>query len=182
MIGEFLTLLFIAVAISLDAFSVSLGMGFFSLRKREILKIGFVVGLFHIVMPLAGLFIGQVISMKLGMMATMLGGILLVGIGAHLLFSTFKEKENNVSLVGVGLLLFAASVSVDSFSAGLSLGMFGAKTGLTICLFGMISMVFTWLGLLLGKKIKGIVGIYGELIGGIILLLFGLKLLFVVVI
>lgn len=178
MVGELLALLFIAIAVSLDAFSVSLGVGLLAFRRRQIFKIGLAVGIFHCLMPLAGLFIGQVISMKIGMMATMVGGILLVGLGAHLLLSTFREKENTSLPVGIGLVLFAMSVSVDSFSAGLSLGMFGARAGVTILLFGIVSMMFTWAGLLLGHRVKGAVGIYGELLGGSILLIFGLKLLF----
>ncbi len=178
MSGELLALLLIAVAVSLDAFSVSLGMGFLHFQGKQIFKTGLAVGLFHSIMPLCGLFVGEVISVKLGMLTTIVGGMILVGLGVHLFLSTFQKQEEASLPVGIGLLLFAAGISIDSFSAGLSLGMFGVKTGITICLFGIVSMLFTWIGLLLGSKVKDIVGIYGKLIGGSILFLFGLKLLF----
>ena len=52
MIGEIVTLLLMAFALGMDAFSVGLGMGMFKLRLRQIFKIGITIGLFHVWMPL----------------------------------------------------------------------------------------------------------------------------------
>lgn len=68
-------------------------------------------------------------------------------------------------------------MSLDSFSVGLSLGIFGARTFLTIIVFGVVSMLLTWLGLLLGRRVQGWLGSYSEALGGSILLAFGIKLL-----
>jgi putative Mn2+ efflux pump MntP len=80
--------------------------------------------------------------------------------------------------VGGGLILFAISVSLDSFSAGLSFGMLGAKTALTVLMIGLVSMVLSWLGLVMGSRFKQYIGSYGELLGGFILIGFGIKLIF----
>ena len=61
-------------------------------------------------------------------------------------------------------------MSLDSFSVGLSLGIFGARTFLTIIVFGVVSMLLTWLGLLLGRRVQGWLGSYSEALGGSILL------------
>ncbi|MFD3446692.1 manganese efflux pump MntP family protein [Microbacteriaceae bacterium 4G12] len=178
-VGELLTLVLMAFALGLDAFSVSLGMGMIQLRLRQVFYIGMTIGIFHIMMPLLGIIIGRFLTEKLGSLATLLGGILLIGLGFHIVYSTlFGEKESRIAPVGLGLILFAFSVSIDSFSVGLSLGIYGARTLATIVIFGAVSTFLTWLGLLLGRHAKRMFGVYGEVLGGAILIAFGIKLLF----
>ncbi|WP_339148071.1 MULTISPECIES: manganese efflux pump MntP family protein [unclassified Sutcliffiella] len=179
MVGEFMTLLLMAIALGMDAFSVGLGMGMIKLRLRQIFYIGVTIGIFHIVMPLGGMVIGKVLSEEFGSIATLIGGLLLVMLGLQMMFSSFKNEEGPmISPVGAGLFIFALSVSLDSFSVGLSLGIYGARTMLTILLFGAVSMLLTWMGLIFGRKLQGWLGSYSEALGGSILLGFGIKLLF----
>ncbi len=167
-----------AFALGMDAFSVGLGMGLIKLRTRQIFLIGVTIGFFHIWMPLVGMIIGRVLSDKFGMFATYAGGILLFLLGGQMIYASFKKGEESlIKPVGFGLIVFALSVSLDSFSVGLSLGIFGARTALTIALFGIMSMVLTWTGLLLGRRVQGWLGSYSEALGGSILLAFGIKLL-----
>lgn len=177
-IGQFFTLLIMAMALGMDAFSVGMGMGMVKLRLRQIAKIGMTIGIFHVIMPLSGILIGEFLSAHFGGFAVMAGGVLLLLLGAQMIFSSFyKDDDPIVQPIGFGLIIFALSVSLDSFSVGLSLGIYGAKVFLTIILFGITSMVMTWMGLLLGRKFQQILGPYSEALGGIILFTFGLKLL-----
>ncbi|MCB7069039.1 manganese efflux pump MntP family protein [Caldibacillus sp. 210928-DFI.2.22] len=177
--GEVFTLSLMAFALGMDAFSVSLGMGMASIRLKQIVKIGLTVGLFHIWMPLIGMLTGNFLSEQFGALATYAGGILLILIGFHMFMSGFKNDEKrSFKPIGIGLFLFAISVSLDSFSLGLTLGIFGAKTITAITLFGFFATILTWAGLLLGRKMKGIIGQYSEAFGGTILLFFGIKLIF----
>ncbi|MCG1021333.1 manganese efflux pump MntP family protein [Sutcliffiella horikoshii] len=179
MVGEFMTLLLMAIALGMDAFSVGLGMGMIKLRLRQIFYIGVTIGVFHIVMPLGGMVIGKVLSQEFGSIATLIGGLLLVMLGLQMMFSSFKKEDGPmITPVGAGLFIFALSVSLDSFSVGLSLGIYGARTMLTILLFGAVSMLLTWMGLIFGRKLQGWLGSYSEALGGSILLGFGIKLLF----
>ncbi len=177
-IGEWLTLWLMSFALGMDAFSIGIGMGMLQLRLRQIVKIGVVIGLFHIGMPLAGLLLGKQISSHFGGIAVIIGGCLLLLLGLQMIHSSFKpENEPFVNPVGFGLLLFAVSASLDSFSVGLSLGIYGARTFLTIFMFGIMSMLLTWGGLLMGRKVQKWLGSYSEALGGLILLAFGIKLL-----
>jgi manganese efflux pump family protein len=177
-IGELITLTIMALALGMDAFSVGLGMGLIRLRLRQILYIGVTIGFFHIWMPLLGMMIGKLLSDKLGTIASYAGGVLLMALGLQMVISSFRhEEESFMKPVGFGLLVFALSVSLDSFSVGLSLGIFGARTAVTIAIFGFVSMVLTWLGLILGRRVQGWLGKYSEALGGSILLAFGIKLL-----
>ncbi len=176
--GEFITLIVMAFALAMDAFSVGLGMGMYKLRLRQIFKIGLTIGFFHVWMPLVGMTAGKFLSEKFGTFATALGGILLVLLGLQMAWSSLKkEEEKAITPVGFGLLLFAFSVSIDSFSVGLTLGIYRAKTMMVILCFGIAATIMTWCGLLVGRKVQGWLGAYGEALGGSILLAFGLKLL-----
>ncbi|OLS41379.1 hypothetical protein BTR25_04935 [Bacillus sp. MRMR6] len=179
MLGEILTLVLIAFALGMDAFSVGLGMGMYKLRLRQIFKIGITVGLFHVWMPLVGMLAGRFLSDKFGEFATLMGGVLLVVLGLQMIWAGLKEgDEKIITPIGFGLLVFALSVSLDSFSIGLTLGIYGAKTVLVIIFFGVAATLQTWAGLLLGRKVSGWLGAYGEVLGGSILLALGIKLLF----
>ncbi|MFD1036865.1 manganese efflux pump MntP family protein [Virgibacillus byunsanensis] len=178
-LGEFVSLSFMAIALGMDAFSVSLGMGMQRMRLKRIALIGVIIGLFHIIMPFIGMLLGQAISERIGYLTIIFGGSLLIIIGAQMVFSAFnREAIKIVQPIGMGLFFFALSVSFDSFSVGLSLGMSGVKTVIALLLFGSASMVLTWSGLLLGKKVHGLFGVYSEILGGSILFAFGLNVLF----
>lgn len=178
MIGELVTLVLMAFALGMDAFSVGLGMGMFKLRLRQIFKIGITIGLFHVWMPLVGMLAGKFLSDKFGTFASIVGGLLLMVLGVQMIWSSLRKSEESVMTpVGFGLLIFATSVSLDSFSLGLTLGIYGAKTILVIICFGVVATILTWAGLLLGRKAQGWIGSYSEALGGSILLAFGIKLL-----
>ncbi|WP_251551773.1 manganese efflux pump MntP family protein [Neobacillus muris] len=177
-IGEVVTLMVMAAALGMDAFSVGLGMGMYKLRLKRIFVIGLSIGLFHVLMPLAGISAGKFLSEKFGSFASLIGGLLLILLGLQMIWSSFKsEEEKVITPVGFGLLIFALSVSLDSFSVGLTLGIYGTKTVLVLLCFGIAATTLTWAGLLLGKKVRGWMGVYSEALGGAILLAFGIKLM-----
>ncbi|ASK62074.1 hypothetical protein CFK37_07815 [Virgibacillus phasianinus] len=178
-LGELVSLIFMAFALGMDAFSVSLGMGMQRIRLKRIAYIGIVIGIFHIIMPFIGIVLGKAISGQIGDVTVFIGSLLLFAIGAQMFFSAFNhEAKKFIQPTGIGLILFAFSVSLDSFSVGLSLGMSGVKTFIALLLFGGASMVLTWIGMIAGKKVHGILGVYSEMLGGSILCAFGLLLLF----
>lgn len=178
-LGEVISLIFMAIALGMDAFSVSLGAGMQQLRLKRIAMIGFVFGIFHIILPLIGIILGKFISLQMGHFAALAGGLLLIAIGTQMILTAFNhEIKKVIKPFGFGLLFLALSVSVDSFSVGLGLGISGVKTVIALFLFGVVSTVMTWMGFLLGRKVRGLLGVYSEILGGSILCSFGLKIIF----
>jgi manganese efflux pump family protein len=179
LIGQFVTILIMALALGMDAFSLGIGMGIRGIRLVTIARVSIVIGLFHIIMPLIGMFMGQYVGTLLGDVATAAGGALLVVLGAHMVYTALRGDSSVAfdprSLWG--LLLFALMVSIDSFSVGVSLGMFSSDILLTVLTFGAFGGGMSVLGLLLGRRVGHWVGEYGEALGGIILLVFGLRFL-----
>ncbi|MFZ3589071.1 manganese efflux pump MntP family protein [Bacillus sp. DJP31] len=177
-LGEVVTLFIMAFALGMDAFSVGLGMGLIKLRLRQIFYIGVTIGIFHVWMPLVGILIGRFLSDQFGTIATLVGGVLLLLLGTQMIISSFKkDNEPMITPIGLGLVVFALSVSLDSFSVGLSLGIYKVHTIIAILMFGLVSMVLTWIGLLLGRRVQEWIGTYSEALGGSILFAFGIKLL-----
>ncbi|MNZ50376.1 putative manganese efflux pump MntP [compost metagenome] len=178
--GQLLTLLIIALALGLDAFSLGLGIGLKGIRMREILKLGLVIALFHVLMPLAGMYAGHYVSGLLGNIATTAAGVLLVLLGGHMIYSSLRgeEAQSFDYRSSWGVLLLAVSVSIDSFSVGITLGMFAANIWATILLFGFFGGLLSMAGLLLGRKVSGNLGEYGEACGGAILFVFGILFIF----
>jgi putative Mn2+ efflux pump MntP len=175
--GQWLTILMMALALGMDAFSLGIGVGMRGVRLRDVLKISLTVGLFHVVMPLMGMLAGHYLSDLLGDVALMAGGLLLVLLGLHMIVSAFRSETirplDHRSFVG--LIAFALGVSLDSFSVGITLGLFAGDVWFTVMSFGVFGTVMSVLGLLVGRGASLLLGEYSEALGGIILLAFGVK-------
>ena len=178
--GQLTTVVIMAVALGMDAFSLGIGLGKKGIRLLHIMFISIVVAIFHILMPLMGMFTGHYMSTILGDVAVAAGGGLLVILGCHMIFNAVKGSRTPYINIYTfwGLLLFSLSVSIDSFSVGISLGLFSSDVILTVLLFGIFGGIMSVLGLLLGRRVGQWIGEYGEAFGGVILLVFGLKFLF----
>lgn len=177
--GQWITILIMSVALGLDAFSLSVGIGLRGIRLLYVLKVSSIIGLFHIVMPLMGIFAGLYVSTLLGEVATTAAGGLLIILGLHMVYSSFQGEESTYEYHTLwGILLFAFMVSIDSFSVGVSLGMFEVDVLLAVITFGLFGMVMSMAGLLIGRRVSQTLGEYGEACGGVILCAFGLLLLF----
>ncbi len=178
--GQFVTLLIFAMALGLDAFSLGLGIGLKGVRFRDIAKLVVVIGLFHVLMPIGGMLTGHLVSDLLGEVAQTVAGILLLMLGGHMIYSSFRgdDVQSFDHRSALGLLILAFSISIDAFSVGLTLGMFSASFWMTITMFGLAGALMSMFGLLLGKRVSGKMGEYGEACGGAILFVFGLFFIF----
>ncbi|RNB82030.1 manganese efflux pump [Brevibacillus fluminis] len=177
--GQFITLLLISLALGMDAFSLGIGVGMGKLRLREVLSISTTIGLFHVAMPLLGIWIGHTLSSVVGDIAILIGGGVLIALGIHMLWSGFtqEEKQSQLYTKGFGLILFAVSVSLDALSVGFSFGLIEVNQLLAVTLFGVTGGLMAGCGLMIGRSFGGWLGDYSEIIGGVILILFGCKFL-----
>ena len=178
-LNSIISVLLMSVALSMDAFSVSLSLGMQNIRLKRVLSAGFVIGAFHIIFPFIGMMIGQYISTNITFITEMTGGFILILIGAHMVFSSLQEKSSPAfTSQGWKILLVAFLVSIDSFPAGLSFGMFTINKWYVIGCFGATAMIVSWLGMLIGKKAHIEVGTYSEIAGGILLFIIGVSIVF----
>jgi putative Mn2+ efflux pump MntP len=176
-----ITLLLLAVALGTDAFSMCLAIGLTGIRRRQILLISFTVLIFHIVMPLAGWYIGELAGTLIGNAAAIIGASILIFLGVKMLRDVIKkdaESSSRVLLLNTwGLLLLAASVSMDALSVGFTLGTQKVNLLLAAGVFGLVAGLMTFGGLCLGRLLGRVTGERAQLAGGIILIGIGIKLL-----
>ncbi|MFC4077351.1 manganese efflux pump MntP [Salinithrix halophila] len=178
--GQLFTLSMVAIALGMDAFSLGIGMGMKGVLHRQIVTISGTIGLFHILMPLTGIMIGRYLGTFVENIAVMVGGGLLCFLGINMVWQAFRDsREATIFDTGrtLGVLLFSVSVSLDSLSAGLSLGLFEADVWLTVVLFGLAGGLMAGAGFFLGQSVGGWIGDYGEAVGGVILFFLGLRFL-----
>ena len=186
----------VAIALGADAFSLSLAIGLAGIRKSMIVRLSLVVAIFHVVMPLGGMMLGQALGSILGRYASGTGALVLIWLGGRMLYKVYRptnvhfpfgEARNalfqnnlstNISLSGFGIYVLAASVSLDALSVGFSLGTIRTDLFITVMIIGAIAGLMTGLGLILGRVMGTRLGDKAELLGGLALLLIGVKLLF----
>lgn len=170
---EIITIIIIAVSLSMDAFSLSLAYGTLNIRKRHILKLSVIVGIYHFFMPMIGKNLGNMIINFIKINPNIIVFIVLCFIGIQMLIESFKDKKQEQMLSIFEYLLFGFAVSVDSFSVGIGLNLITDKYLISYLLFSISSFVFTFLGLTFGKKISNLIGKLSTLIGGVTLIIIG---------
>lgn len=174
--GQMLTITVMAVALGMDAFSLGIGIGLKGIRRFDVLRLSAIIALFHVLMPLGGMVMGQYVGELLGGIATSAAGALLLLLGGHMVYSSLRgEAVDSIDhRSALGTLVFSFSVSIDSFSVGVSLGMFASHMFVTVLMFGAAGGLMSVLGLMLGRHVSRSLGGYGEAFGGVILFGFGL--------
>ncbi|MFX4262670.1 manganese efflux pump MntP family protein [Pelotomaculum propionicicum] len=179
---SFLTLIILAVALGTDAFSLCLGIGIAGVNRRQMLLISITVLVFHIFMPLAGWYTGELAGNLLGRAASVIGSALLVYLGFKMIWETVRNgRETEIKVFkfnALGLVLLGASVSMDALSVGFTLGAQQVDLLRTAATIGLVAGVMTAAGLLFGRYMSRLVGERAQFLGGVILVGIGVKLFF----
>ena len=169
-----LVIIIIAVSLSMDAFSLSLAYGTMNLDKKKIKQLSIIVGIFHFFMPLIGMFVGSTVFYLLPIKPSLIVFLILVFIGIQMIIEGCKNSDCGELLTIFQLFMFGFAVSIDSFSVGIGLKAINENYILCAFLFSISSFLFTYIGLLLGKKITSIIGKASTIIGGIVLIIVGI--------
>ena len=169
-----ITIVVIAVSLSMDAFSLSLAYGTLNLEKKYIKELSLIVGMYHFIMPLIGLTIGNILIKTLPLNTNIIVCIVLTLIGIEMIIDTFKKEEKIKIMTLKELLLFGLAVSLDSFSVGIGLEALTENEILSVSIFSISSFIFTYIGLILGKKINNLIGKISTILGGLTLIIIGI--------
>ena len=180
---EIITITIIAVGLAMDAFAVSVAAGAAQkeLRLSHVLRMAFFFGAFQAVMPLIGWLVG--LSFKDAIMAYdhwVAFGLLTV-IGGKMIYESFKlksaeEKATDVSSLMVVLVL-AIATSIDALAVGVTLSLITEHVAVAVIVIGMITFVLSYIGCWLGKRIGHLFENRIEIVGGVILIGIGVKIL-----
>lgn len=174
-----LTIIIIAICLSLDTFSLSLAYGTNNISKKNIMLLSIIVGVFHFIMPIMGYFIGDYLLSIIKVSASIVAAIIFILLGIEMFIGSFKETTEKEIVGLIELLLFGIAVSIDSFSVGVGINVITDNYLLAALLFGIFSFSFTILGSLLGKYLNENLGQISTIVGSIILIVMGIYYLFV---
>jgi len=179
---EILTTLLIAVALAMDAFSVSLTKGFVmkKITKKQILWYAIFFGGFQSLMPILGWFLGVQLEGIVSSFAPWIAFILLTLIGTNMIRESLSKDEDDPDknkFSFTELTFLAIATSIDAFAVGVTYAVLGENITIPIIIIGLVAFIFTIIGIYLGKKIGDYLGDKFEIMGGVILILLGLRIL-----
>jgi putative Mn2+ efflux pump MntP len=176
------TIIAIAVALGTDAFSMCVGLGMAGVTRRQVMVVTLAIMGFHIVMPLAGYYAGDIFGHLLGRAANIIGALVLVYLGVRMIRGAQRnescETTGIITANPAGLLMLAGSVSLDALSVGFTLGTQRVALGTAALAIGLVAGAMTLAGLVVGQRVGGLAGNKAVLIGGAVLIVIGIKLLF----
>ena len=178
---NFFELLLIALSMSMDAFAVCLGVGTQERTSgpRPIFRLAFHFGLFQFLMPIIGWFAGTTVLRYIYAYDQWVAFGLLAFVGIRMIRSGFdpnsNEQKNDPSR-GWSLVLLAFATSIDALAIGFSLGLVGVMIWWPAVVIGVVTGLVSWMGLLLGNRLGAKFGKRMEIIGGIILILMGVRI------
>lgn len=175
---ELVSILLIGISLSMDTFSLSLTLG--TVSENKLIKIlPLFVGIFHFFMPILGNFIGITLINLLNLASNIILGTVLIVLGINLAIHYFKDETAEINLNIIGMLIFALSVSIDSFSVGLGINDITSNYYIASIIFALCSAAFTYLGIIIGKYSSKLIGKYAIILGIFLLLILGIFHLFI---
>ena len=178
----FIEILFLALSMAMDAFAVCLAAG--TLEKmqepRPTFRLSFHFGLFQFIMPVIGWLVGETIEPLIRNFDHWIAFGLLGFVGGRMIYSAFggaDEEQPNDPSRGWTLVLLSVAVSIDALAVGLSLGVLGVVVWYPAIVIGVVTSVLSLVGLRIGSRLGRRFGRSVEIIGGIILIGIGLRIL-----
>ena len=175
---EIVSILLIGISLSMDTFSLSLTLG--TVSENKLIKIlPLFVGIFHFFMPILGNIIGITLINLLDLASNIILGTVLIVLGINLAIHYFKDETAEINLNIIGVIIFALSVSIDSFSVGLGINDITNNYYIASIIFALCSAAFTYLGIIIGKYSSKLIGKYAIILGIFLLLILGIFHLFI---
>ncbi|MDF1764630.1 MAG: manganese efflux pump MntP family protein [Oleibacter sp.] len=173
----------LAIALSMDAFAVSIGLGSKHTKKTSSLALmaGVYFGVFQALMPLIGYMGGKGVFGWIEAFAPWIAFFLLVLIGGKMIYESMSEgiEEDIAKITHKVMLVLAIATSIDAMAAGFSLTILDVNPFIACAIIGVTTLVFSWVGVFIGSKSGTWLESKAELFGGIVLLLIGVKMLFI---
>ena len=179
---DILSITLIALALSADCFAVALSSGFNikTTTLSPILRMAAAFGLAQALMPALGWLLGRTVVNLVSAYDHWIAFILLALIGGRMIWESFRPEDKKKKVdASKGLLLagLAVATSIDALAVGLSFAFLKVNIILACVIIGTIAFGVTVGGFFLGKRVKSFLGRYAEVIGGVILIAIGLRIL-----
>lgn len=175
------TIIAIAVSLALDAFAVSLvaGATIRPITYRHDFRLAWHFGLFQFMMPIIGWLVGNTMFGYLEALDHWIAFGLLTAIGGKMIWESFQEIQEYTKDITRGWTLIGLSLatSIDALAIGLTLSAIQVRIWYPSVVIGVVALLFSVAGIYLGHKTGKLLGKNFELLGGVILIAIGIRIL-----
>lgn len=176
-----ITVLLVALGLAMDSFSVAIanGLATRTFKTANALKLAAFFGFFQGAMPVMGWYAGIYLIDFISAFDHWIAFILLTIIGSRMIYESFKHEANKFicSLNIKVLLMLAVATSIDALAVGLSFSLLNFSIEPLAVTTGVITFVLSFFGVYVGGRFGRILKNRVEFLGGLILVVIGLKIL-----
>lgn len=176
------TIFLLAVGLGLDAFSVAIAIGAANQRKTwaPVLRLSLAFGLFQFFMPLAGWLAGSTVVERIARYDHWVAFGLLAAIGGKMIWEGLEKEEATEKpdqTRGWPLLLLSLATSIDALAVGFSFSLLNIPICFPATVIGAVCFLMTAAGMIFGKTLAKLFGKKVEILGGLVLIGIGVKIL-----
>lgn len=176
----------ISLGLAMDAFAVAIAssVALGAVSGRQIFRLAFHFGLFQAMMPVIGWLAGQSVGERIAEWDHWVAFILLSGIGLKAIIDACRPENDEPThppsdpTRGFKLVALSTATSIDALAAGLSFAMIDVQVWYPALAIGIITGTLTIVGMLLGSRLGLAFGKRMEILGGLVLIGIGCKILF----
>lgn len=178
----FTALVFLALAMSTDAFAAAIAKGA-ALRNPglpQALRIGLLFGCIETITPIIGWALGSLAADAIRQWDHWIAFVLLLGLGGRMIWLSFgadEEEESSGSQNLLVLVLTAVATSIDAMAVGVGLAFVDVSIMHAAVAIGIATTTMVTIGVLLGRRLGAAVGRNAERVGGVVLVLVGTTIL-----
>ena len=180
----FFELFLIGVGLAMDAFAVSVckGLAMNKVNKKQAVVIGLYFGGFQALMPFIGWFLGVSFQKYITSIDHWIAFILLVFIGGKMILEAVKDpdieeiREKDPPLDHKEMLMLAVATSIDALAVGISLAFLNTNIWLASSMIGVVTFAIATFGGMAGFRLGSAVGKNANIIGGLVLIAIGVKI------
>jgi putative Mn2+ efflux pump MntP len=177
-----LTIMLIAVGLAMDAFAVSIanGMTINTHRRRSALLTAAFFGGFQMLMPAIGWLAGLSLESIIREVDHWVAFGLLAFIGAKMIYDGAKKQTNEKTATALkfhSLLILSIATSIDALMVGLSFALLQTAILLPIAVIGIVTFLLSFVGFSFGCGLGRFFGHRIKIVGGLVLIFIGLRIL-----
>ena len=179
---DIINIVLIGLGLSMDAFAVSVGNGINIKAKKfkNALKAGVFFGVFQAFMPLIGWSVGINLKSFISSFDHWVAFGLLVLIGLKMIHESSKLNwdKNRINFSSIKVLfILAIATSIDALIIGVGFAFINIPIFMAVIIIGIITFTLSFIGIFMGNRFGVVFGKKAEIIGGMILILIGTKIL-----
>jgi len=176
-----LEIILIALGVSMDAFAVAVckGLSVSKVNLKHVVSVGLWFGGFQALMPLIGFYAGVHFADVVSSVDHWIAFILLGFIGINMIKESRSTDENasDSDFSFRTMLAMAVATSIDALAVGVSFAFLRVDIWLAVIFIGIVTAAFSMIGICIGNAFGSRIKSYSELLGGIILIGIGVKIL-----